>query len=136
MGKLNALTIHWGQKLPTLYSGGCDATASSNSLRCLFLIAQSNVRHTYKDIDRKWLGKFQLDKYWVKTCALQGGKEKKQKEKLCRYFFKDKSLEKLNSQGNQSVEGKHLVPHEPVGKEHLAPEQMCLLKSTYNNKYT
>lgn len=84
------------------------------------------MRHTYKDINRKRLGKFQLDKYWVKTCALQGGKDKKQKEKLCRYFFKDKSLEKLNSQGNQSVEGKRLVPHEPVGKEHLAPEQMCL----------
>jgi len=56
----------------------------------------------------------------VKTCALQGGKEQKQKES--RYFFKDKSLEKVNSQGNQFVEGKRLVAREAVGKQHLAPE--------------
>lgn len=36
----------------------------------------------------------------------EGHTEKKQKEKLCSYVFKNNSLEKLNSQGNQSVEGK------------------------------
>lgn len=39
-------------------------------------------------------------------CALQGGEGKKQREKLCRYFCKDKYLEKLNTQGSQSGKGK------------------------------
>lgn len=58
-------------------------------------------------------------------CALQGGEGKKQREKLCRYFCKDKFLEKLNTQGSQSWKGKGLGAHEAVGKL-LAPEQTCL----------
>lgn len=63
------------------------------------------------------------------------GKGKKQREKLCRYFCKDKSLEKFNTQGNQSRKGKGLGAHEAVGKL-LAPEQnVSILKSTYNNQH-
>lgn len=44
---------------------------------------------------RKRVGKFQLDRYWVKPHAPHIGGEKRQKENLLhRYFFKDHSLEK------------------------------------------
>lgn len=60
-------------------------------------------------------------------CALQSGEGKKKREKLCRYFCKDKSLEKLNTQNNQSWGHMRLL-------ESSWPQRnVSILKSTYNN---